>query len=208
MGRVLVGCESSGTVRDAFLRAGHDAISCDLLPTDSPGPHYQGDVRDLMGEHWDLAILHPTCTYLTISGVRWLYDDADPTGKNLARWEEMRKGAEFFGEMVDFPADRVAVENPVMHKYALAVHGKGKATQYVQPWMFGHLETKRTGLWLRNLPRLYATNDVEQEMLALPYAERALVHYASPGPDRWKIRSKTKEGFAEAMASQWGPLLP
>jgi hypothetical protein len=194
--RVLVGCEESGTVRDAFLALGHDAMSCDLLPTAVPGPHYQGDVRDVLDDGWDLAILHPTCTYLCNSGVRWLTSEPD-------RWKRMIEAAVFFREMLHAPIPRVAVENPVMHGYAASIVGQ-RQTQIVQPWMFGHTETKATGLWLRGLPPLLASEDVRAVTMALPVAERAKVHYASPGPDRWKLRSVTYAGIAAAMAAQWG----
>ena len=202
---ILIACESSGTVRDAFVRHGFRAISCDLLPTDSPGPHYQGDVRDLLGEKWSLVIAHPTCTYLTNSGVRWLYNADGSCDEE--RWELMREGAAFFKLMSNFNSPRIAIENPVMHSWATHEHGLGKATQYVQPWQFGHMQSKRTGLWLFNLPPLMDTDNVYDEMMKLPYGKRNEVHHASPGPDRWKMRSKTYAGFAEAMAAQWGPLL-
>jgi len=177
---ILIACESSGTVRDAFTRQGFRAISCDLLPTDSPGPHYQGDVRDLMGEKWSLVIAHPTCTYLTNSGVRWLYN-ADGSFDE-ERWTLMNEGADFFKLMFDFDSEYIAVENPVMHSWATHRHGKGKASQYVQPWQFGHMQSKRTGLWLKNLPPLADTDNVYDEMMLLPYGQRNEVHHASPGP--------------------------
>lgn len=195
--KVLIACESSGVERDAFLSRGHDAMSCDLLPTESPGPHYQGDVRDLMGEHWDLVIAHPPCTYLSNSGVRWLYSDPD-------RWGLMREGAEFFALMFDFSTPRLCVENPVQHKYAVEAHGKGRQTQTVQPWQFGTPETKRTCYWLRGLPPLKGTKNVYAEMLSLPKTISHKVHYASPGEERWKLRSKSDLNIAAAMADQWG----
>ena len=163
--RVLVACEYSGRVRDAFISKGHDAMSADLLPTDSPGPHYQGDVLDLLGEPFDLVVAHPPCTYLSNSGVVHLHTDPE-------RWNLMREGAGFFRRMFDFNSPRIAVENPVQHKYARAVHGKGKATQYIQPWQFGHPEQKRTGLWLKNLPPLVPTDVVYDRMMQLPKRER------------------------------------
>lgn len=200
--RVLVACEYSGAVRDAFLRAGHDAMSCDLLPTDAPGPHHQGDVFDVLGDGWDLMIAHPPCTYLTNSGVRWLH--SDPT-----RWQDMVDGAVIFRDLLNAPIPRVAVENPVMHGYAAKIVGQ-RQTQVIQPWMHGHPETKATGLWLRNLPPLTETDNVRAHMLTLPKAERSRIHYAAPGPDRWKLRSTTYAGIAAAMADQWGrlPALP
>jgi len=195
--RVLIACESSGVERDAFTAAGHDAMSCDLLETQSPGPHYTGDVRDLMGEPWDLVIAHPPCTYLSNSGVRWLHTDP-------ARWALLDEGAAFFAAMWDFDTPRLCVENPVQHRYAVERHGKGRPSQTVQPWQFGHLQTKRTAYWLDGLPPLIATTDLEAETFALPMAERAKVHYASPGPDRWRARSLSFTGIAAAMADQWG----
>lgn len=199
--RVIVGCESSGHVRNAFRALGHDAWSCDLLPADDGSPfHHQCDVREVVGGDgggtWDIGIFHPTCTYLCNSGVRWLASESD-------RWKHMIAAAVFFRELLNAPIPRVAVENPVMHGYAASIVGQ-RQTQVVQPWMFGHTETKATGLWLRGLPPLVVTEDVRAETMALPYAERSKVHYASPGPDRWKLRSVTFPGLATAMATQWG----
>lgn len=204
--KVLIACESSGVERDAFLAVGHDAISCDLLPTEAPGPHYQGDVRDLMADPWDLVIAHPPCTYLANSGVRWLYESDG--SMNLDRWDAMVEGAELFASMFDSNTPRLCVENPVQHGWAVEWHGKGKASQTVQPWQFGHPETKRTCYWLRGLPRLLPTEDVSAQMALLPKSESNRVHYASPGADRWRIRSRSFEGIAAAMADQWGSLVP
>ena len=200
MGKVLVACEYSGTVRDAFIRAGHDAMSCDLLPTDAAGPHYQGDVKYVLDDEWDLLIAHPPCTYMTNSGVSWLHKDP-------ARWALLDDAAAFFNLLLDAPIKRIAVENPIMHKYAKERIGNRKQDQVVQPWMFGHMEQKGTCLWLKNLPLLTATNNVKAEMLLLPDNERQRLHYLSPSPDRWKLRSKTYQGIADAMAAQWGALL-
>jgi len=142
--KVLIACEYSGVVRDAFIAAGHDAMSCDLLPTDAPGPHYQGDVSDIINDGWDLMIAHPPCTYLTNSGVSWLY-------KKPERWAQLDDGAAFFKMLLDAPIERKCIENPIMHKYAIERIGT-KQSQVVQPWMFGHMEQKGTGLWLHNLP--------------------------------------------------------
>jgi len=196
--RVLVACEYSGVVRDAFIAKGHDAMSCDLLPTDAPGPHYQGDVFDVLDDKWDLMIAHPPCTFLSNSGVRWL-------GTQAGRWDNMREGAEFFRQLLNADIPRIAVENPIMHRYASNIIGR-RQTQIVQPWMFGHAETKATGLWLRNLPPLCPTYNVREHMMTLSKAERNRVHYASPGPDRWKLRSTTYAGIGAAMAAQWGNL--
>lgn len=188
---VLVACEYSGAVRDAFLKLGHNAISCDLLPTDAPGPHYQGDVLDLItGENakkFDLLIAHPPCTRLANSGVRWLKE------RNL--WQEMREAALFFKKFLDCEIPLKAVENPIPHKYALEIIGR-KYDQIIQPWQFGHGETKATCLWIDGLPNLKPTNVVEgreQRIWLLP-----------PGPDRWKERSRTFQGIADAIAEQWG----
>ena len=195
--RVLVACEYSGTVRDAFLARGHDAMSCDILPTDVDGPHYQGDVRDIINDGWDLMIAHPPCTYLTNSGVTWLHKDP-------SRWAKLDEGAAFFKSLLDAPIPRIAVENPIMHKYAKERIGGVRQSQVIQPWMFGHMEQKATCLWLKGLPLLKPTNDVKAEMMALPDNERQRLHYLPPSEDRWKKRSTTFKGIAEAMAEQWG----
>jgi hypothetical protein len=195
--RVLVACEYSGRVRDAFIARGHDAISCDLLPTDESGPHYQGNVRDLLGDGWDMMIAHPPCTYLTNAGVTWLH--RDPT-----RWVKLDEGAAFFKMLLDAPVPRICVENPIMHKYAKERIGGVRQSQVVQPWMFGHMEQKATCLWLKGLPLLQPTNNVKAEMMRLPDNERQRLHYLPPSADRWKIRSTTYQGIADAMAEQWG----
>lgn len=196
--RVLIACEYSGRVRDAFIRNGHDAMSCDLLPTDQAGPHYRGDVRDILGDGWDLMVAHPSCRFLANSGVRWLYIQGtlQPVPE---RWESMRDGAQFFRELLEAPIPRIAVENPVMHKYAKEIIGI-QQDQVIQPWMFGDGETKATCLWLKNLPELTPTNIVE--------GRGNSIHFASPGPDRWKFRSTTFQGIADAMGDQWGALSP
>lgn len=194
--KVLIACEYSGRVRDAFIKRGHDAMSCDLLPTDKPGPHYQGDVRDILDDGWDLMIAHPECTYLANSGVSWLH-------KDVARWPKLFDGAAFFNELMNAPIDKICAENPIMHKYAKAlIHHK--RTQLVQPWMFGHMERKATGLHLKGLPELIEANNVKKEMLLLPKNERQRLYYLPPSKDRWKIRSTTFQGVADAMADQWG----
>ena len=197
--KILVACEYSGTVRDAFLRRGHDAMSCDLLPTDAPGPHYQGDVSDIINNGWDMMIAHPPCTYMTNSGVTWLH--RDPT-----RWEKLDQAAAFFSTLLNAPIPRIAIENPIMHKYAKERIGGIKQTQVIQPWMHGHMEQKATCLWLKGLPALTPTNNVKEQMLQLPASERQRLHWLPPSPDRWKIRSATYKGIAEAMAEQWGTL--
>lgn len=197
--RVLVACEYSGKVRDAFRAKGHDAMSCDILPTDVDGPHYQGDVRDIINDGWDLMVAHPPCTYLTNSGVTWLHKDP-------SRWAKLDEGAAFFKSLLDAPIPRIAVENPIMHKYAKERIGDVKQSQVIQPWMFGHMEQKATCLWLKGLPLLKPTKDVKAEMMALPDNERQRLHYLPPSEDRWKKRSETFQGIADAMAEQWGTL--
>lgn len=194
--RVLVACEYSGRVRDAFIARGHDAMSADILPTDVEGPHYQGDVLDIIGDGWDLMVAHPPCTYLTNAGVTWLHRDP-------GRWAKLDEGAAFFKALLNAPIPRIAIENPIMHKYAKERIGCGKQSQVIQPWMFGHMEQKATCLWLRNLPPLVPTQNVKAEMMALPDNQRQRLHYLPPSPDRWKQRSTTFHGIANAMAEQW-----
>lgn len=198
--RVLVACEFSGVVRDAFAARGHDAWSCDLLPTEKPGNHIVGDVLPLLGEGWDLMIAHPPCTYLTNAGVRHLHDHVVGRAGNRTavygeeRWEAMREGAAFFNALKAAPIPRIAIENPIPHRYARELIGK--YDQLYQPWWFGEGERKGTCLWLKGLPPLMAT---------LVMSERVpRVHMMSPGPDRWKERSRTLPGIAKAMAEQWG----
>ena len=197
--RVLVACEYSGRVRDAFIAQGHDAMSCDLLPTDVVGPHHQGDVFDLDLTQFDLMVAHPPCTYLTNAGVTWLHRDP-------SRWAKLDEGAAFFKKLLDAPIPRICVENPIMHKYAKERIGGVKQTQVVQPWMFGHMEQKATCLWLKGLPPLTPTNNVKEAMMSLPDNQRQRLHYLPPGPDRWKLRSTTYQGVADAMADQWSIL--
>ena len=187
--RVLVACEYSGRVRDAFTALGHDAWSCDILPTDAPGQHIQGDVRPVLRQRWDLVIAHPPCTRLCNSGVRWLAE------RDL--WDDMREGAAFFMDCMNANAPRVAVENPVMHKYARDIIGRGPDFT-VQPWQFGDPAKKRTCFWPRGLPALTPTSDMTAD------EARADCHLAPPGPDRWKVRSTTYQGIADALAMQWG----
>jgi len=185
--KVLIACEYSGTVRDAFIAKGHNAISCDLLPTDQPGPHYQGNVFDIINDGWDLMVAHPPCTYLCNSGVSWLYKD--PT-----RWNKMAEGADFFKKLLQANIPKIAIENPIMHKYSVEIIGR-RQDQVIQPWMFGHGETKATCFWLKNLPLLTPSNIVE--------GREQRLHKLPPSKDRWKIRSKTYSGIAKAMADQW-----
>jgi hypothetical protein len=180
--RVLVACEYSGTVRDAFIAKGHDAMSCDLLPTDKPGPHYQGDVFDVINDGWDLMIAHPPCTHLAVSGARWFKDKVT----------EQAEALDFVQRLMNAHIDRICIENPV----SIISSRIRKPDQTIQPWQFGHGETKRTCLWLKGLPKLVPTDIVDgryQRIWKLP-----------PSPDRWKIRSATFQGIADAMANQWG----
>jgi hypothetical protein len=197
--RVLVACEYSGKVRDAFLKQGHYAVSCDLLPCDSlnSGDHYQGNVLDILHHDWDLLIAHPPCTYLSNSGVSWLYSKP-------GRWAQLDAGAAFFKLFLDSPIKQKCIENPIMHKYAIERIGGVKQTQIVQPWQFGHMEQKATGLWLTGLPKLQTTNNVKAEMMMLAKRDRERLHYLPPSKNRWKLRSTTFTGIAEAMAMQWG----
>ena len=195
--KVLVACEYSGVVRDAFLRRGHDAMSCDLLPTEANGPHYQGDVLDIINDGWDMMIAHPPCTYLTNAGVSWLHRDE-------GRWKLLDDGAAFFKTLLNAPIKKICVENPIMHKYAKERIGGVKQSQVIQPWMFGHTEQKATCLWPKGLPELTQTNNVKPKMLERPKNQRQRLHDLPPSEDRWKIRSETYKGIAEAMAEQWG----
>lgn len=204
--RILVACEYSGTVRDAFIRAGHYALSCDLLPSESDqGDHYQGDIFDILGDGWDLMVAHPPCTYLTNAANGSLYRTESPNGAKVgpARWEAMIDGAAFFRALLNAPIPRIAVENPVMNGYARTIIGRGP-DQTVQPWMFGHMESKAVCLWLKGLPPLISTEDTRAAMLQLPKREWAKVHHASPSADRAKERSRFFTGIADAMATQWG----
>lgn len=191
--RVLIACEYSGTVRDAFIARGHDAMSCDLLPTDAPGPHYQGDVRDILGDGWDLMIAHPPCTYLSVSGMHW-------TTRGLRDPKLTEDALEFVRLLMDAPIPRIALENPV----SIISSRIRKPDQIVHPWQFGHDASKRTCLWLKNLPPLVPTDILPGDAKTrranqTPSGQNRL----GPSPDRWKIRSATYQGIADAMADQW-----
>jgi hypothetical protein len=181
--RVLVGCEFSGTVRSAFRRLGYDAWSCDLLPSDDDSPHHiQGDVRGILQDGWDLMVAHPPCTHLAVSGARWF----------PSKRREQGEAIEFVRELLNAPIERIAVENPV----SVISSKLRRADQTVHPWQFGHGEVKATCLWLKNLPLLQPTHIVD--------GRTPRIHRMAPGPDRWRERSITYSGIAEAMASQWG----
>lgn len=194
MRRILIACEFSGVVREAFKARGWDAWSCDLLPTEIPGQHYQGDVRDMLAQQWDMMIAHPPCTYLARSGWHWVNkpDCATHPLKGQPRRQAAIQAAEFFMLLQNANAPRVCIENPrpICHV------NLPKSSQVIQPWQFGHGEVKETHLWLRGLPPLKPTNIVT--------GREAKIHKASPGKDRWKERSRTYQGIAEAMAQQWG----
>lgn len=178
---VLVACEFSGIVREAFRKRGHTAMSCDLLPTEIPGSHYQGDVRDILDRGWDLMIAHPPCKYLAISGARWWKD----------RQQEQQEALDFVQLLLNAPIERIALENPV----SIISTKIRQPDQYVQPWMFGHGENKKTGLWLKNLPLLEPTNIVE--------GRKKRIHHWPDSKGRSKGRSRTFQGIADAMAEQW-----
>ena len=178
---ILVACEYSGIVRSAFVALGHNAWSCDLLPTEIPGQHYQGDVRDLLKEQWDLMIAHPPCTHLAVSGARYFY----------RKQAEQAEALEFVHLLMGAPIEHIAIENPI----SVISSRIRKPDQIIQPWQFGHGETKATCLWLKGLPKLQPTNIVE--------GREQRVHKMPPSPDRWKERSRTFQGIANAMSVQW-----
>jgi len=184
MKKVLVACEYSGRVRNAFAARGWDAWSCDLLPSETPGKHYQGDVRDMLAQQWDLLCAHPPCTHLAVSGARHF------AAKQASGVQQ--EALEFVQMLLDADVPHIALENPV----SIISTRIRKPNQVIQPWMFGHGETKATCLWLKNLPKLAPTNVVDGRV--------PRVHHMPPGPNRWKERSRTYEGIAQAMADQWG----
>jgi site-specific DNA-cytosine methylase len=180
--KILIACEYSGTVREAFSKLGHDAWSCDILETEIPGNHLQCDVRDILNNGWDMMIAHPPCTHLAVSGARWFKD----------KKVEQAEALEFVRLLLNAPIEKIALENPIS---IISSHIR-KPDQIIQPWQYGHGETKATCLWLQNLPKLQPTNIVEgreQRIWKMP-----------PGENRWKERSRTFEGIAQAMANQWG----
>lgn len=217
--KVLVACEYSGKVRDAFLALGHDAMSCDLLPTDSPGPHYQGDVFDIINDGWDLMIAHPPCTYLSVSGMHW-------TTRGLRDPKLTEDALEFVKKLLDAPIDRIALENPI----SVISSRIRKPDQIIAPYMFGHDASKKTCLWLKNLPLLKTTKYIEPKYFCcgIEVPEQCGLYGCAnccgekkarprwgnqtpsgqnklgPSADRWKIRSETYQGIASEMAQQWG----
>jgi len=197
--RVLVACEYSGRVRDAFIAAGHDAMSCDLLPTDAPGPHYQGDVTDILNDGWDLMVAHPPCTYLSVSGMHW-------TTRGLRDPQLTEDALAFVRLLMNAPIKRIAIENPV----SVISSRIRKPDQIVHPYQFGHDASKATCLWLKNLPPLKPTQYVEPRIVngRKRWGNQTASGQNKLGPsaDRWKIRSETFAGIAAAMATQWGNL--
>lgn len=181
--KVLIACEYSGAVRDAFIRGGHEAMSCDLLPTDAPGPHYQGDVRDVLDCPWDLMVAHPPCTHLSVSGARH-FEAKRADGRQ-------QSAVAFFMMLAKADIPRIAIENPICIMSSVW----RKPDQVIQPWQFGHGETKATALWLKCLPKLRPTNIVS--------GREPRIHHMPPSADRWKLRSATYSGIAQAMADQW-----
>ena len=195
--KVLVACEYSGTVRDAFISAGHEALSCDLLDTDAPGPHYRGDIRDLLCDFWDLIIAHPPCTYLSVSGLHW-------NKRVPGRAEKTEQAIDFVRMLMNAPIKKKAIENPV----SCISSRIRKPDQIIHPHQFGHDASKATCLWLENLPLLVPTRHVEprivQERPRWSNQTDSGQNRLGPSEDRWKIRSETYRGIAEAMATQWG----
>lgn len=195
--KVLVACEYSGTVRDAFRALGHDALSCDLLPTDRPGPHYQGDVFDIIDDGWDLMVAHPPCTYLCSSGLHWNKRDA-------SRAKKTDEALAFVQALMNAPIDKIVIENPI-GRIGTAIR---KADQVVQPYQFGHDASKQTALWLKGLPILKPTKFIQPRLVdGKPRWSNQTdsgQNRLPPSPDRWKIRSTTYQGIANAMAEQWG----
>jgi hypothetical protein len=197
--KILIACEYSGTVRDAFSKRGHDAMSCDLLPSETPGKHYQGDVRDILNDGWDLMIAHPPCTHLCSSGMHW-------TTRGLRDPKLTEDALDFVRLLMDAPTPRICIENPVG---CISTRIR-PADQYVQPYAFGHDASKRTGLWLKNLPKLQGTCWIEPQIIngrqRWGNQTDSGQNKLGPSEDRWKERSKTYDGIALAMAEQWGAL--
>jgi hypothetical protein len=193
--RVLVACEYSGVVRDAFIRGGHEAMSCDIIPTDAPGPHYQGSVLDVLNQGWDLLIAHPPCTYISNAGAKHLYPKKT---LNKNRYLKGMEAVEFFMKLYNANIPKIAVENPIPSK----VFGLPQYSQTIQPYEYGHPFQKRTCLWLKNLPNLKPTNIVEKAQST----KIAGNWFNAGGKERQKNRAKTFQGIADAMADQWGNL--
>jgi hypothetical protein len=194
--KVLVACEYSGKVRDAFTKLGHFAMSCDLLPSDVPGLHYQGDVLNIINDGWDLMIAHPPCTYLSVSGMHW-------TTRGIRDPKLTEDALQFVQMLMDAPIKHIAIENPV----SVISSRIRKPDQIIQPWWFGHDASKKTCLWLKNLPLLMPTNKLDGDNKTRRANQTASgQNKLPPSKDRWKIRSETYQGIADAMAEQWGKL--
>ncbi len=194
--KVLIACEYSGIVRDAFAAKGHDAWSCDILPTESPGNHFQGDVLEHLHKGWDLMIAHPPCTHLAVSGARWFTEGKKP-------WSLQEEALDFVRKLLAAPVDKIALENPV----SVISTKIRKPNQIIQPFEYGHDVTKRTCLWLKNLPNLKPTKIVKPDIVLVNGKKMSRMHYESfklPSKERSKVRSKFYTGIAEAMADQWG----
>lgn len=196
--RVLVACEYSGVVRDAFIARGHEAMSCDILPTESPGPHYQGDVMDILDDGFDILIAHPPCTFLANSGARWLFEKE-------GRWEQLDEACRFFRAFLEADIPMVAVENPRPHKWATERIGR-HFDFAVHPWEHGHRQKKTTCFWTRNLPYLMPTDMVGPPPKGDAAKDWEMIWRCPPGENQAKIRSRSFEGIANAMADQWGSL--
>ena len=184
--KVLVACEFSGIVRDAFIKKGHDAMSCDILPTESLGPHFEGDVIDILDQGWDMMIAHPPCTHLAVSGARWFEN----------KQKEQKEALNFVKSLLEAPIEKIALENPV----SIISTRIRKPSQIIQPWQFGHPENKKTCFWLKNLPLLEETNNVKSKMENMSKREMDRIHHMTPSPERGKQRSLTYSGIAKAMA--------
>jgi hypothetical protein len=197
--KILIACEYSGAVRDAFIAAGHDAMSCDLLPTDQPGPHYEGDVTDIINDGWDLMVAHPPCTYLSVSNMHW-------TARGLRDPQLTEDALAFVQLLLDAPIERIALENPI----SVISSRIRKPDQIINPWQFGHDASKKTCLWLKNLPPLVPTEIIAPRIVdgKKRWANQtdSGQNRLPPSDDRWKIRSETYAGIARAMAEQWGSL--
>jgi|TARA_R100000030_G_C3212044_1_gene113622 hypothetical protein len=213
--KVLVACEYSGIVRDAFIKKGHESISCDLLPSESNlGKHYKGDVKDILDDGWDMMIAHPPCTYLAVSGARWFYHPEDkhlpyeerrPHPLHPNRKQLQEEALDFIKLLMKAPIEKIAIENPV----GVISTKIRKPEQIIQPYMFGHSESKKTCLWLKNLQPLQPTNIVEEEERVVYASGKSMPRwyadaYKLPPEERWKVRSATFPGIAKAMAEQWG----
>lgn len=195
--KILIACEFSGIVRDAFMEKGHDAVSCDLLPTEAPGPHYQGDVLKILNKGWDMMIAHPPCTYLTVTANRSFFNNPD-------RWKKRYEAMLFVWQLFNAPIEKICIENPVG---VISTYVR-KPNQYIQPYQYGHTDSKKTGLWLKRLPLLKPTKSIKPEYIVAPSGKRmSKTHAMNPSTNNLnnkKLRSKTYQGIADAMANQWG----